>query len=235
MDKKIQLLAIVTLPFLTICGLLYHVSFWAFFRVNALSFITFSNILTSAFEPVVYTTFPPLVLYVFSFSKVLKSGFGNMSRIMTITLIIVCVITLVVFILSHYNEDLLFFVSTLALAFAVTIQSHLYLTKSSFPNSFIHRVLLVVIIHLPIFCAQVGVLQALKIKDNKKYYFTILTVGQRSDTLKILYSSEDGFLLTDKKNSTIYFRKTDTLSIYYYSERATKSRLNPSKPPLVKN
>ena len=77
--KDIKVSALLVVPYLTICGVLYHVAYWSRFNLNGLSFINASDIVKSATIPIL----PRLLIYAICLIVLRIIGFYRLFPIKT--------------------------------------------------------------------------------------------------------------------------------------------------------
>jgi len=83
--KDPKIISLVLIPYLTICSVLYHIAFWDTFNLNGLLYISISDILKSAAQPIglvfISSVLSVLFLYFIGLGKLYPVGGGEHTKI----------------------------------------------------------------------------------------------------------------------------------------------------------
>lgn len=222
-------LSLILIPYLTICGVLYHISYWATFKINGLSFITISDIIKSSAHPVLSSTFPLLIgitiAYYFMYSNYKIEGLNSKElkekQNKLFNKIILPIIWLLNFIVTPIisNNPSRWILFGFLMAIPLSILSDLYGVFNKLTDKAFNRVIISqLFFYFPIFSFTIGKLNSDTIFQNLKYKYTINQIKEpinkcntNGDTLKLIGSSEKHFIFSNTNNEKIFFIKSDNI------------------------
>lgn len=206
--------SIWAIPFLTICGGVYHLAYWDTFDINGLAYIGLSDIIKSFMYPFLSA----IVMFVIGIiignfimpSNFFPNGDGSNTRIGKVLntrwCIEILIMIWIILIFLLYNHGSIY--RWTLWGFITGYVPWLYLNKIGFLSDYflnnrIRNSFLLVLIYIPIFSFSSGKLNSEIIKDNIKYqYVTDLNSKDinQTDTLKLLGFTGKHYILTDLKN-----------------------------------
>lgn len=230
MPQKILNPAVI-LPYLTICGAIYHLSFWNEFGLNGLHFISLSDILKSAAQPISYPIFMFLLSgvlhYIFLLAvahwlKVPKEAFQRKyaahtaKRFWILTAVFLILGVLVLFTMSSSSRWTLsstLFSGPLILLFFVN-----GFLRRSISDPYLRMLVVILIVLLPFLSFSSGKIDASVILTNTRYQYVVtnsknINNNISQDTLKLVGFTTESVILSNINNEELFIldRKIDTL------------------------
>ena len=229
--KETKNISLFLIPYFTICGTLYHIAFWDTFKLNGLSYISISDIIKSAVQPIFYVFLSSIITsffyyYVFQLDKVFPSGGGSNtktgkalnSRLGIIILMLVWATfqyLIFYFDINPYRwNNWVIFTSIPIWIFLINQPSVI----DTIPDNRLRLICIQSAIYLPLFCFATGKKDSEIIHKNIRFKYSIRasksdTTTIKSDTLKFIGCSSQNVFFTDLKNSTIFILNSniDTL------------------------
>jgi hypothetical protein len=217
--EKIKTIAALSVPYLTICGSLYHVAFWNTFGHNGLEFLEITDIIKSSVYPVLLFGGGYILLEgLFSAPKNVDENENNGCLYHLIGLIVT------LFFCYTYSkiETTAWFLWGLGLSWFLTLFSYTrgFLKETITDNKKRYGTIGLIIMTIVFsFCA--GKYYSELIYDNIEYKYAILNLKKDScngrDTLKYLYSNDNKtiFISIDNKD-LIILKYTDTLILQHF-------------------
>lgn len=231
--KDIKNIPLFFIPYLTICGGLYQISFWDTFNINGLAFISLSDIIKSSIYPIIFSGLAflyTIIIYYFENRQLLEALDINSikprsKKIMTIAFVAcLAIYFLFVFVLGFKREPIRFVIFGFIIAtFISATFSNKKIFIKHFTSYLTYLIFIDLIIFLPIFSFYIGKYESYQIKENVKYKYAINKSPSPSnnliinDTIKFIGKTENHFIFTDMKNkSNIFLKldKIDTLILY---------------------
>lgn len=215
------------LPYLTICSVLYHIAFWGTFNLNGLLYISVSDILKSAAQPIALVFISSvvtlvIVFYVFGFGKLYPIGGGrdtklgkklnsNIGQYLSI-------LALAVFIfLTYYLRKDPWRWTELGLFTALPISIFLFnksFLLSEIPNIQLRYFVIQYVVYLPLLSFATGKKESELIYQNIRYKYTIASPSNQpktivTDTLKFIGATSQKIFFTDLKNTATIILNSD--------------------------
>ncbi len=219
--------------FLTFCGSIYTMIFWALFGLNGLSYINFSNIVSASLYPIVHGTVGPLLFFFilllipFAILQMRDDSKFNLSKNLIIPalenlsfrrqMIFIGVAMLLV---SSYMAYILINLRAYGILSMVLIPpslmiSAIFFVKFKYYFSSLRFSIFFLAIFILLSCILNPYLESNKILDNREYQYTVMFKENQVDTLKLIGNSEDRFVFINHSNETITFIKSDTLTLKF--------------------
>ena len=233
--KDNKSLFIYLIPYLTVCGALYHVTFWDKFNINGLAFISISDILKSSIYPifsillsVVYNLIVQNLILPSSADNISKPIFkkGLSNKILLLFYFIANSIMFLIFYLTKTFSDptnYILYGGINAITISIFLVNNGFLSRQ-FEAERVRRLIIDLIVFIPIVSYYTGKYRSEQIYQNLKYLYTVKTFSKSTtnpvalyDTLKFIGNTEKHFVFTDLKNSKILFIKSDkvdTLTLF---------------------
>jgi len=228
--KESKNITLLLIPYLTICGTLYHVAYWDTFNLNGLLYISASDIIKSATQPVIIVFLSSIVTLIFAhyilrIDVVFPQGAGKSTSFgkkvnSDIGIFISLLIWATVVILLYYNSNpyrWTHWVYITAAPFWIFLFNRQFLINE-ISDSKIRMLTIQCLIYLPLFSFATGKHDSELIYKNLKYKYvksisTNVTTITKTDTLKFIGASSQTLFLTDLKNETIFIinNQIDTL------------------------
>jgi len=228
--KDTKNISLLLIPYLTICGTLYHIAYWDTFNLNGFLFISVSDIIKSAAQPVVWVFISSLVTffffyYVLRFDKLYPIGGGQNTKLgktlqSNIGLYISMLLWGVIDIITYFGKDpyrWTFWVYLTALPIWIFLLNKSFLS-TEIPDIKLRTLVIQSLVYLPLFAFAIGKRDSELIYKNIKYKFarSSSTNGTKlisTDTLKFIGASSQTIFFSDLNNSTIIIlnKSPDTL------------------------
>lgn len=220
--KDIKNIPLLLIPYLTICGALYHISYWETFGLNGLSFISASDILKSAIYPIMKSFYLILPLTIGQFvankNKILFEDDIIFDKSWQLKLFYMIWFATTIYI---YYSDIE--IKWQILPFIASILPAIYLFESKIFNDIIltpsnRFSIIYLLIFILIFSFTSGKHHSENILNNHSFQYvkikqspTEQIVNIKSDTLKFLGSSEQNLYLLNMNNSEILIIKNNNI------------------------
>lgn len=227
--KEPKNITLLLIPYLTICGALYHIAYWDTFHLNGLSFISLSDIIKSFAYPITYTLIALLAGAIFTrfvvrIDKALPKGGGRNtpvgkklnSSVATSIILFVWLITITwLFINGNSNTWIIW-------GIIVAMPPFIYLTlNTSFLSEEIkdestRSHIIQLLVNFIILSFATGKYDSAIIKENLKYKYTIQkttsdTSSHNNKIIKLLGNTEKHFIFSNLNNDSIFMIKSDNI------------------------
>ena len=218
--KDPKIISLVLIPYLTICSVLYHIAFWDTFNLNGLLYISISDILKSAAQPIglvfISSVLSVLFLYFIGLGKLYPVGGGEHTKIgkalnsktglyISVLLLIILIVT------TYFRKDPERWATMgylTALPIAITIYNKAFFLNE-IPNPQFRYFVILYFVYLPLLSFATGKKESEFIFKNIRYKYSIShsprlrnIIG--TDTLKFIGASSQKVFFTDKTNSTTF-------------------------------
>lgn len=236
MEKSPQNITLLLIPYLTVCGALYHIAYWDTFHLNGLSFISISDIIKSFAAPIAYSLFVLLLgaittRFIWRFDKVFPSGGGKNTTVgkklnssVGLSLILTLWLILVVWLYLEANSQ-----TWIIWGIIVAIPPFLYIsTKTQFLSGYFKDEssrghIIQLLVYFVVLSFATGKYESAIIKENLKFKYTVHTLKyegnfQRADTIKLLGKTEDHFIFSNLTNDSIILIRADKIDTLILSE-----------------
>jgi hypothetical protein len=232
--KDFKFLTLV-IPYLTICGSLYHISYWDKFNINGLSFISLQDIIKSSIYPVFSIVFS--IIYsiaisnlTFADKKSEQNKYNlNFSNLNLFFIYLGSHIFIRLFFLIFNNKDPyvnVFFAFINVIVISIYIINTNFL-KQFFSSEILRRYAINFIVFIPVFSYYTGKYQSEQVYQNLKYKYVINPSKYpinnalvTSDTLKFLGNSDQFFIFSDLNNSSqIFISKNDLHTLIMFDKK----------------
>jgi len=223
-----------TIPYLTICGGIYHLAFWDTFNINGLSYISLGDIIKSFLYPFLSAIIMfGLGIIIGATKKSPDQSQEDTSKKSKLKVIInsrlfneifIFFWVVIIYILYKYGS----IHRWLLWGFITGLVPYVYLIKTGFLSEYFNnkRVwlsILSIMIFLPTYSFSIGKLNAETIKINKKYNYVIDLKSEvnisRTDTLKLIGFTGKHYFFTNFKNDFTLIIESDKID---YIEFAAK-------------
>jgi len=231
--KKI---ALYILPFITICGALYHISFWNTYNMNGLSLISISDIIKAAVYPIfgsiciiIYQAIMfNYIVPTFGKDKPYRKGISNLSlTILYFSLFIISLIIILIFKLN--NVKCIFFYGFITYFFLSVYLSNNNYFKSIFDTENFRRFFIDILVAVPLICFLGGKYNSQLIYQNIQYKYIISsdigknnTLKTTSDTLKLVGIVENFLVFSPLDNSTLIFTNKSEIKNLVLTDKKRK-------------
>jgi hypothetical protein len=210
---------LIIIPYLTICGALYHISYWNTFNMNGLSLISVSDILKSAVQPVIW------ILYILIYNAIMlhlipppfgednyeSKGISNKALRISYFSVLILVIA-VAFFFNYFPIEGIFFYGIVTWLFITIYLTNNYYFKSYFESEKIRRFCIDVLVAIPLIGYLGGTYNSRLVHENIEYKYITRNVVKKntalkvsSDTLKLVGITEDFFIFSHLNNSEMIF------------------------------
>lgn len=229
--KDTKNISLLLIPYLTVCGVVYHISYWDTFGLNGLSFISASDILKSAVYPIITSSLwiIPWALGHFEASRhqtVIDSDTILEKKWQQNLFFIVWLgLTNLIYFTNFYSKWQVF-------AFVASLLPTIYLfetnvLKSVITKSFDRLSFIFILIFLLTFSFSSGKYQSEKILKNQAYKYiknipstTKQRMNTPNDILKFIGSTDKSLFFADLNNSTILIIKDSNIdSLFLYDKK----------------
>ena len=214
---------------MTLCGALYHLTYWDTFNLNGLAFISLSDIIKSSVYPVFTILFT--VAYNLTIQNLIilpstgnktrtpgeKTGISNMTLLIAYSVVMFSLS--IIFYLTKYHspEKWMWFGLFNALLPSIYLINNGFLV-GQFISESARRLAIDLIVFIPVVAYYTGKYKSELIQQNIQYKYSINTHidstiirNTSSDTLKFIGNNEKHFFFTDLNNTKIFFIKSDNI------------------------
>lgn len=226
--KDIKNIPLLLIPYLTVCGALYHISYWDRFGLNGLSLISITEIIKSSIYPI----FTILIAVIYNLTiqnlilptNIFKSQNTEKKRITNTNLLLIylclgLIQVLIFYFLNYKKPDKFLFIGLLnGIFISVFLINNEFLTNQ-FSTERIRRLAIDLIVFIPVVAFYSGKYKAEIIYQNLEYKYIIsgnknpkINLNSVSEKLKFIGNTEKHFVFTDLKNSKIIFFKSDNIN-----------------------
>lgn len=224
--KELTNFSLLLIPYLTICGALYHISYWQIFDLNGLAFINVIDIIKSSVYPILSILFLTICsniffLFVDPFGFYLFDSEGANTKVgkllntnVGIKLSIFIWLTLLSsFFVFDLNTGRWYVFGTLASVPPAIILHNSEILSGFAKNLKIRFLIFQILVYLPVFAFATGKYESETIFRNGKYKYIEKLSKNKSkvDTLKVLGMTDKYIVLSNLKNSEIIFLKSDKI------------------------
>lgn len=231
---------ILSIPYLTICGVLYHIAFWDTFGLNGLDYISVSDIIKSAAYPV-FEKYSLMCISMFlgvalgkevvkayithdnkkpidiNSSLLIEESKSYTKIIFKAILLIILGIAIYYIYKSSFKGKWLACSYLIALPITIILEKDEIIDKSLVKSEYIRDCLFLFIIYLPFLSFGIGKMKSTQILNNDKYQYVTsrninpITKGIRIDTMKYIGSDDKRFFFTDLHNSQILMIRSEII------------------------
>ena len=235
--KDIKNIALLLIPYLTLCGALYQLTYWDTFNLNGLSFISLSDIIKSSVQPI-YTILFAVIYNLTIQNLILPSSADDTSKIIlkkgvnNLTLFLAylfsSLLLTIIFSLIKYTHPskFIFFGLLNALFPSIFLINNNYLS-GQFPSERFRRLAIDLIVFIPVVAYYTGKYKSELIYQNLQYKYSInahidstVIRNTSSDTLKFIGNTEKHFVFIDKNNEKTFFIKSDNIdALIFYDKK----------------
>lgn len=224
--NELKNISLLSIPFFTICGGVYHLAYWDTFDINGLAYIELSEIIKSFIYPFVSA------IIMFAIGVIIgkfimpptffPNGDGSKTKVgkvvnykLGIELLLVIWIIVIYFLYKYGSIH-----RWIIWGYLVGYIPWLYLNKVGFlqdyfKNEQIRISFLIVLVYLPVFSFSSGKYNSELIKENLKYeYITDLKTNNsvgRSSPLKILGFTGKFYILSNLNNDSLLIIESDKI------------------------
>ena len=213
---------------MTLCGALYHLTYWDTFNINGLAFISLSDIIKSSVYPVFTILFA--VIYNLTIQNLIlpsnadlnenrlpRKGVSNMT-LFVIYIISSILINLIIYWTKSKSPD-----RYLSFGLLNALLPSIYLSNNGFllghfTSERARRLAIDLIVFIPVVSFYTGKYKSEIIYQNLQYKYSIKTNidntiirNTSSDTLKFIGNTEKHFVFTDLNNTKTFFIKSDNI------------------------
>ncbi|HXD92326.1 MAG TPA: hypothetical protein VNX01_03895 [Bacteroidia bacterium] len=204
---KLKNLSFIILPYIIICGGIYHMAFWSTFNLNGLSFISATEVVKSAAYPILSIFFALIIqIAVINFLIPFRSRGGEIivmkrSNIKIIIIFLALFITgALIFYCMKWLKDpsTYILVAGFIFLFVSAFVANNDFLADQFENENLRRFVIDLIIIMPIISWFGGLYQSSVIYQNRTYTYTTqhnknvtTNLTMNSDTLKFLGNTDD--------------------------------------------
>jgi hypothetical protein len=219
---------------LTLCGALYHLTFWDTFNINGLAFLSLPDIIKSSAYPVFTILFT--VAYNLTIQNLIlpsnadpkpnapiKKGVSNMTLLIGYFSSVILVAIIIYFTKYKSPDKLMWFGIINALFPSIYLINNGFL-KGQFTSERVRRLAIDLIVFIPVVAYYTGKYKSEIIYKNLQYKYSInkkignsIIRSKSSDTLKFIGNTEKHFVFADLNNTKVLFVKSDnvdTLILY---------------------
>jgi hypothetical protein len=216
------------IPYLTLCGALYHLTYWDTFNLNGLAFISLSDIIKSSVYPVFTILFT--VVYNLTIQNLIlpsnvdpklnappKKGVSNMALLISY-IIASFLVVIILYLIKYKSPDKLIWFGLLNALFPSIYLINNGFLKGQFISERARRLAIDLIVFIPVVAYYTGKYKSELIYQNLQYKYSInadiyhnIIRSTSSDTLKFIGNTEKHFVFTDLNNSKIFFIKSDNI------------------------
>ncbi|WP_264564817.1 hypothetical protein [Flavobacterium sp. N3904] len=236
--KDIKSITIFLIPYFTICGGIYHITYWDTFNINGLSYLGVSEILKSFIYPFIGSVFIFLLNHIllnsfYNYNNLLPNGEGRNSTIgkklnskISINILLLLWVGITIYLYKVCKTyDWLYF----GIYFSFT--TSIIIERIAEANNYIEKhtsLIIKILVYIPVFSFVAGKYQSELIQNNIKYQYTINqqiipnNKLEKIDTLKLIGNSEKQYFFTDLNNSTIYILRSDIIDTLVIKQHGYK-------------
>jgi hypothetical protein len=225
-------IGLLLIPYLVICGTLYHVAYWDKFGINGLLYISASDIMLSATQPILPTFVLALFnlllfYYILNVDKIFPTGGGGNTKVgravnsnvgirVSLVIWVVIIVTLYYFGRNPYRWQSWAYIVTFP--FWVNLYDNPFFV-SEIQDRKIRLILVQSIILLPLLSFATGKQDAELIYRNFQYRYCIkqnnTNTMPATDTLKFIgASSQRSFFSSLDNSSILILSDTDSLVLF---------------------
>lgn len=227
--KESKNITLLLIPYLTICGALYHIAYWDTFHLNGLSFISLSDIIKSAAYPITYTLIALLAgvivtKFVFRFDKALPKGGGqntslgkkvNSSLGISIFLSIWLIVVVWLYFIGNSMTWIIWGI-IVALPPFLYLSLNTTLLSEDFKDDSIRTYIIQFLVNFVVLSFATGKYDSAVVQENLRYKYAIQkTISANNfikiDTIKLLGNTEKHFIFSNLKNDSVYLIKADKI------------------------
>ena len=224
--KESANLSLLLIPYLTITGALYHISYWQTFDLNGLEFISITDIIKSSVYPILSTLFLIIcgnIFFLFTdpFGFYASDGEGANTKVgkfvntsLGIKLsLFIWIIFLSLFFIFDLNTGRWYMFGTFASVPPAIILYNSDILIGTVKSLKLRYLMFQILVYLPVFAYATGKYEGETIFRNSKYkYIEKLSKNKlKVDTLKFLGNTDKYFILSNLKNSEIIYLKSDKI------------------------
>jgi hypothetical protein len=228
--KDTKNLSLLLIPYLTLCGTLYNVAYWDTFNLNGFLYISVSDIIKSATQPVFRVFISSLVtsffyFYVIRLDKLYPIGDGPTTKLgksvnSNIGIYISMLLWGAMEVITYFGNNPYRWTS---LAYLTALPIWIFLLNKSIlsieiPDVKLRILTIQSLVYLPLFAFAIGKRDSELIYKNIEYKFTKSEATNLSrrilpDTLKFIGAASQTIFFTDLKNTTLIIinKSPDTL------------------------
>jgi hypothetical protein len=235
--KELKSFSFFAIPYLTVCGGLYHIAYWSTFNINGLSYIGLADLIKSFIYPFLSFIGTFFIGYFFSGfiynNNVFPSGGGRETAIgkflnkkwVLFILFLIWFFTLT-FLYWHGEPDRWIIWAVWAEVVPTVYLNRRNLWIEYFPISRIRTNLIQAFVLIPIISFASGKYYSELILINKKYKYVIDSHMDKkndikNDTIKFLGDMENHLFFTNINNSKIFIIRSenvDTLRLQQFAK-----------------
>ena len=235
--KDLKNIPLFLIPYLTLCGALYHLTYWDTFNLNGLAVISLSDIIKSSVSPVFTILFT--VVYNLTIQNLIlpsnadpKSNALPKNRVSNIILLVSYVIAsllvaIIFYLIKYKSPDRLVWFGLLNALFPSIYLINNGFLKGQFISERARRLAIDLIVFIPVVAYYTGKYKSELIYQNLQYKYSInadldnnIIRSTSSDTLKFIGNTEKHFVFTDLSNSKIFFIKSDNVdTLIFYDKK----------------
>ena len=216
------------IPYLTLCGALYHLTYWDTFGINGLAFISLSEIIKSSVYPVFTILFA--VIYNLTIQNLIlpsnaepnpnatpKKDTSN-TKLLIFYFGAVILLSLVFYFTKYTSPERFLWYGLLNALFPSIYLTNNGFLVGQFTSERVRRLVIDLIIFIPVVSFYTGKYKSEIIYQNLQYKYSINTHidstiirNTSSDTLKFIGNTEKHFIFSDLKNTKTFFIKSDNI------------------------
>jgi hypothetical protein len=224
--KNLTQLSVLFLPYLIVCGGLYHIAYWATFNINGLAYIGVTDIIKSAIYP--FLTFGLIIIvgtlyseFVYGLDDIFPRGGGRETAVgmklnsrIGIAIVLTIWIILVILIYKQGGTSRWLIWGFLIAVVPSIILERLGLFSNTLKDNTTRQLVIRLLIYIPAFCFAAGKYNSEMIQKNIHYQYTLHSSNSLSpkiDTLKLIGNSDKQYFMTDLNNSYILILRSDKI------------------------
>jgi len=217
----------LSIPYLTICGGLYHIAYWSTFNINGLSHLGISDLIKSFIYPFLSFTLTFLLGYIlttFFFTRKdrppgggRETSIGRFLNKKWFTFILVVLwIFIVIYLFSNGEKDRWIVWVIFAELTPTLFLFNIGLWREEIADAQLRFNLIQAFVLIPIISIATGKYDSELIKNNYRYKYVINTKIDshqtiRNDTIKFLGSTETKLFFSDLKNTTTFIIRAESI------------------------
>jgi len=227
--KDYKPLLIFSVPFLTVCAGLYHLTFWSTFGINGLAYIGLQDLIKSF----VYPFISLFILFIlgasfsetlFSSDKIFPSGGGRytnsgkkLNSKIGISIALFFWLSIVLILYFNDNVQRWYLWAAFTGIVPITFIDRIEILHDYIDNAKIRKYTIWLLVYIPLFSFASGKYESQLIHQNLKYKYTIRQKAIpnsnlfTTDSLKFIGNTDKQIFLTDFTNSTIYILRADNI------------------------